>query len=54
MGKGDATKTFGFYMTIPEEWKPKLEAKQKDTGALSLQDVVRDILSDALKEEATQ
>ena len=53
MGKGDATKTFGLFLTLPDELKPMLEAKRKSSGALSLQDVIRSILADVLKEEAT-
>ena len=51
MGKGDATKTFGIFLTLPTEWKPKLETRRRNSGALSLQDVVRSILAENLKGE---
>ena len=53
MGKDDATKTFGMFLTLPQQWKTRLEKRMEDSGALSLQDVVRMILAESLKEAST-
>jgi len=51
MGKKNALKTEGIYLTLPIDWMPKLDALRKTYGAISKQDVIRAILAGLLEKE---
>ena len=51
MGKTDALTTKKIMLVIPETWIPKLDALKDTYGALSTQDVIRNILAGFLAEK---